>query len=66
MQVSRTAARFTQADMARALRAAEQVAPGEMLVEVAPDGVIRIAPISTPSTDRSAPVPLAPRKDWRL
>lgn len=41
----RTAARVTQADIARALRAAQQVgAPAA--VEVTPDGTIRIVPIS--------------------
>ena len=64
--MSRAAARFTQAALARAIRAAEQVAPGKMMVEVTPDGVIRIAPISTAFADRSVPVPLAPQKEWRL
>jgi hypothetical protein len=40
--MSRRAATFTQADVARALRAAEQVAPGRMEVEIAPGGIIRI------------------------
>jgi hypothetical protein len=43
--MSRRAASFTQADVARALRAAEQVAPGRMTIELGPDGVIRIVPI---------------------
>ena len=38
-------ASFTQADVARALRAAEQVATGKIAVEIAPGGVIRIVPI---------------------
>jgi hypothetical protein len=42
--MSRRAASFTQADVARALRAAEQVAPGRMVVEIAPCGIIRIRP----------------------
>jgi hypothetical protein len=42
--MSRRAASFTQADVARALRAAEQVAPGRMVVEIAPGGIIRIRP----------------------
>jgi hypothetical protein len=42
--MSRRAASFTQSDIARALRAAEQVAPGRMVVEIAPGGVIRIVP----------------------
>ena len=41
----RTAARVTQADIARALRAAQQVgAPAA--VEVTPEGIIRIIPYS--------------------
>lgn len=41
--MSRAAARFTQADLARAIRAIEQTrAP--MSVEITPDGVIRIVP----------------------
>jgi hypothetical protein len=42
--MSRRAASFTQADVARALRAAQQVAPGKFRIEIAPGGVIRIAP----------------------
>jgi hypothetical protein len=41
----RRPANVTKADIARALRAAEQVAPGRHLVEVTADGVIRIVPI---------------------
>jgi hypothetical protein len=44
--MSRRAATFTQANVARALRAAEQVAPGQMAVEIAPDGTIRIRPLA--------------------
>jgi hypothetical protein len=40
--MSRTAARVTQADLARALRAVEQVAPGRMMVELTREGTIRI------------------------
>jgi hypothetical protein len=43
--MSRRAALFTQADVTRALRAVEQVAPGRMTIEIAPDGVIRIVPL---------------------
>jgi hypothetical protein len=38
--VSRTPARVTQADVARAIRAAKQAGAG--IVEITPDGVIRI------------------------
>lgn len=38
--MSRTAAKFTQADVARSIRAARQAGAGE--VELRPDGTIRI------------------------
>jgi hypothetical protein len=38
--MSRTPARFTQADVARAIRAAKQA--GARAVELLPDGIIRI------------------------
>ena len=40
--MSRVAAKVTQADLARALRAAEQVGAGRLMVEVTSDGTIRI------------------------
>ena len=43
MHVSRTPARVTQADIARAMRAADQAWGAEAVVEVLPDGTIRIA-----------------------
>jgi hypothetical protein len=43
--MTRRAAKITQADLARAIRAAEQVAPGRRVVEITPDGLIRIVPI---------------------
>jgi hypothetical protein len=43
--MSRRPATFTQADIARALRATQQVAPGRMTVEIATDGTIRIQPL---------------------
>lgn len=48
--MSRTTARITQADVARAIRAAKQTGAG--CVEVLPDGTIRIdlSPSSTVST----------------
>jgi|HubBroStandDraft_1064217.scaffolds.fasta_scaffold791458_1 hypothetical protein len=45
--MSRTVANFVQADVARALRAAEQTASGRYLVEIAPGGVIRIIPVDS-------------------
>jgi hypothetical protein len=47
--MSRTAARVTQADIARSLRAAKQAGAGS--VELLPDGTIRISLIST--TDKA-------------
>jgi hypothetical protein len=44
--MSRRGASFTQSEVARARRAAEQVAPGRMAVEIAPDGTIRIRPVA--------------------
>jgi hypothetical protein len=52
--MSRRAASFTQSDVARALRAAEQVAPGRMVVEIGPGGFIRIR---TSKPDRTDPPP---------
>jgi hypothetical protein len=40
--MSRRAASFTQADVARAIRAIKQVDPGPVVVEIAPGGVVRI------------------------
>ena len=54
--MSRRPATFTQADVARALRAAEQVAPGRMTIEIAPDGTIRIRPLEEPAPTRG-PLP---------
>lgn len=50
LPMSRTAARITQADVARAIRAAKQTGAG--CVEILPDGSIRInlSPSSTVST----------------
>lgn len=41
--MSRHAARFTQADIARAIRAIEQTR-ANMAVEIAPEGTIRLVP----------------------
>lgn len=56
-ELTRRAARFTQADLARALRAAAK-APQPSAVEIAPDGTIRLVPIK-PAEDAS-PNPEAP------
>ena len=42
--MSRRPARFTQADVARAIRAVKQTG-SSMAVEVAPDGTIRLVPV---------------------
>ena len=42
--MSRVAAKITQADVARALRAITQVAPGQMVVEITVGGTIRMLP----------------------
>jgi len=44
--MSRTAARFTQADVARSIRAAKQAGAGA--VELRPDGTIRISLTAEP------------------
>ena len=49
----RTAARVTQADIARAIRAAQQ-AGAPMAIDILPDGTIRLIPVSGP-----VPVPSA-------
>jgi hypothetical protein len=50
--MSRRPAKFTQSDVARALRAAQQV--GAARVEVKPDGslLIHLMPVSTKSADQ--------------
>ena len=48
--MSRTPARFTQADVARVIRAAQQTGAGG--VEVKPDGTISINLLSTATEDR--------------
>jgi hypothetical protein len=65
--MSRRAAKVTQADLGRALRAAQSAGP-TWRVEVTPDGVIRLVQgeFSPQSTARSVSVPVANEKDWRL
>lgn len=58
--MSRTPARVTQADVARAIRAAKQAGAG--YVEVLPDGSIRIS-LSPSSTDTQRQPAIAPRKE---
>jgi hypothetical protein len=59
-------AHVTQADIARALRAARQVG-SDWVVEVMPDGVIRIAQSSPDRAQgRDPQATLAPEHNWRL
>jgi len=64
--MSRTAARFTQADIARAIRAVEQTG-ASMAVEIARDGVIRVVPYSAPPTPANeAPAEPSPKRQFDL
>jgi hypothetical protein len=58
--MSRVAARITQADVARAIRAAKQTGAG--CVEILPDGSIRIS-LSPSSTEDEGRPTIAPRKE---
>ncbi len=58
--MTRTPARITQADVARALRAAKQAGAG--CVEVMPDGTIRID-LSPSSTGQERQPTVEPRKE---
>ena len=53
--MSRTPARVTQADIARATRVAEACDPPRV-VEIAPDGTIRIVPVKPEDERLSAPI----------
>ncbi len=69
--MSRRAASFTQADVARALRAAEQVAPGRYRVRLSRQGEIVLEPagdadVSAPPPDTSAEKPVALLREPRL
>lgn len=55
MARSRRPARVSQADIARALRAVEQVGVS-MAVEIAPDGTIRLVPIAPEEKRQKASV----------
>lgn len=66
--MSRRAAAFTQADVARALRAAEQVAPGKLRVRVSREGEIIVEPAETPPSPPTVPdrAPVALLREPRL
>lgn len=51
--MSRRPARFTQADLTRAIRAITQ-AEAKMMVEVLPDGTMRISPAPSPANTAQA------------
>ncbi|MCW2283669.1 hypothetical protein M2323_001441 [Rhodoblastus acidophilus] len=53
--MSRRAARFTQADIARAIKAIQQTG-ANMMVEIGVDGVIRIVPVSAKPDAPEPPV----------
>ena len=59
------AARFSQADVTRALRAARKEG---MSIRIEPDGAIVVVPaeLSPQVTGEHSPAPLAPKKEWRL
>jgi hypothetical protein len=63
--MSMRAARCSQADIARALRAARQVG-GALAVEIAPDGTIRIVPSPSPQEAEAngAGKPVAPKREF--
>ena len=60
--MSRRAARFTQADAARAIRAAQQCRAG--IVEIKPDGTIwvKVSPETTSQVPEYRPPPVEPRR----
>ncbi len=64
--MSRTPARFTEADIRRVIRAvSKEAAP--MAVEIARDGVIRIVPYSAPPTPANeAPAEPSPKRQFDL
>jgi hypothetical protein len=55
--MSRRAATFTQSEVARAIRDIQQVAPGKMMVEIAPAGVMRILPLDSRGVRGGTPEP---------
>jgi len=64
-------ASFTQADVARAIRAAQQARPGvKFAIEIAPGGIVRIVPVepkvSPLSPKEDAYNPIEPPGGWRL
>ena len=62
--MSRTPARVTQADIARALRAIKQT-DVPMAVEILPDGTIRLVPYQMPVLEMTSTgriVPLEPKR----
>ena len=60
--MSRRPARFSQADLERALRAAQNVG-ARVAVEITPGGSIRLEPVETSSESAK---PLAATRDFKL
>ncbi|MDP3940646.1 MAG: hypothetical protein Q8R92_21235 [Deltaproteobacteria bacterium] len=60
--MSRTPAKVTQADIARAIRAIAQTG-AKLAVEIAPDGTIRLVPVDSGNNE---PTPVAVREEIRL
>jgi hypothetical protein len=64
--MSRRAARCTQADIARALRAAKQE-NSPVAVEITPDGTIRLVPVQpAPAHHKAKGTPIEPERIIRL
>ncbi len=63
--MSRRPARVTQADIARALRAAEQVGAW-VTVEIRPDGTIRLVPAAKGEATEPAKPAVAEEEDFAL
>jgi hypothetical protein len=62
--MSKTAARFTLADIARATRAAKE--QGAEAVEILPDGTIRLVFPGTQRKDETKPEPTPAIRDFKL
>lgn len=58
----RTPAKITQADIARALRAAEQ-AGARVIIEISAGGVIRFIPVTHSSSLNGSHAPIEPQKE---
>lgn len=59
--MSRRPARYTQADLARAIRAFEQVHGVQATVEIGVDGAVRVIPVP-PKDERGADKKVEPKR----